>query len=124
MTVGTLTIEVTQEDPSDASTLRVSVWATLPGITILEILDAPATFVPGTNPNTSSGILDRATLAAALVNTNTQIGRLQYKGSVTPDRLEVVYFPQGRTGDSDPSLYVIVTTDAGVTLFRGHAILE
>ena len=124
MTVGTLNIEVTQEDMADPSSIRFSVWAALPGISIIEILDSPITFTSGPTANTSAVRVDNAILSSALVNTNAQIGRLQYRGSVTPERLEVVYFPQGRTGDSDPSLYVVVSTDAGVSLFRGHAILE
>ena len=107
---------------------KATIVATLPFLApVVQITDCPYTASAGPQDGTSLLILDAGCLAPALPLTNSFLASRGYKGELTPENgLRVVYFPNGRDGVSNASLFVTVLTDTTppTEIWRGHCTLQ
>jgi len=112
---------------SETDTPKASILGKMPmQADIINAVDIPYTASPGPFEGTSTLTLDPERLAPFLPSTNGFISARGYAGKLTPEAgIKVVYFPMGRNGDGDPSLFVTVQTDTEPTvtdIWKGHCI--
>ena len=122
---GSIEISITQSDLSDISTKRADVRVSTPLGTVMVVLNSPMAYL--TTEGATRITLERDLLSEALTLTNPAIHRAFYQGNVTPERVVVYYYPRGRDGHGNPSIFITVTTDhlvgdSATVVLKKHAV--
>ena len=110
---------------------RATVRGTIPFMApLFEVVNCPYTITTANQADTSLISLDQTILAAAIEVTNTRLESIPSAFRPTgklvlENALNVVYFPNGKSGNESPSFWVTVTTDSppGNRIYSRHAVL-